>query len=57
MAIKNIVDEGLNAGEVIILVTLDTQTAFDAAWWPNKLKSLQDCGCPKNFVLLSKELP
>jgi len=47
MAVKNIVDEGLNAGEVIILVSLDIQTAFDAAWWPNILKSLQDCGCLK----------
>ena len=54
MAVKNIVDEGLNAGEVIILVSLDIQTAFDAAWWPNILKSLQDCGCPKNLFYLVK---
>jgi hypothetical protein len=31
MAVKNIVDEGLKAGEVLILVSLDIQTAFDAA--------------------------
>jgi hypothetical protein len=43
MSVKNIVDEGLKAGEVIILVSLDIQTAFDAAWCPNILKSLQDC--------------
>jgi hypothetical protein len=43
MAVKNIVDEGLKAGEVIILVSLDIQTAFDAAWCRNILKSLQDC--------------
>jgi len=40
MAVKNIVDEGLKAGEVVILVSLDIRTAFDAAWWPNILKSL-----------------
>jgi len=54
MAVKNTVDEGLNAGEVIIPVCLDIQTAFDAAWWPNILKSLQDCGCPKNLFYLVK---
>ena len=32
MAVKNTVDEGLNAAEVIIPVSLDIQTAFDAAW-------------------------
>jgi hypothetical protein len=54
MAVKNIVDEGLKAGEVIILLSLDIQTAFDAAWWPNILKSLQDCGCPRNLNYLIK---
>ena len=54
MAVKNIVDEGLLAGEVIILVSLDIKTAFDAAWWPNILKSLQDMGCPRNLYYLTK---
>jgi hypothetical protein len=54
VAVKNTVDEGLNAGEVIILVSLDIQTAFDAAWWPNTLKSPQDCGCPRNLYYLIK---
>jgi hypothetical protein len=54
MAVNNIVDEGLKAGEVIILVSLDIKTAFDAAWWPNILKSLQDSGCPKNLFYLVK---
>jgi hypothetical protein len=53
MAVKNVVDEGLKA-EVIILVSLDFQTAFDAAWWPNILKSLQDCGCSRNLYYLIK---
>jgi hypothetical protein len=54
MAIKNIVDEDLKTGEVIILVSLDIQTDFDAAWWPNILKSSQDCGCPRNLYYLIK---
>ena len=33
MAVMNIVDEGLNAVE-IVLVSLDIQSAFDADWWP-----------------------
>jgi hypothetical protein len=49
MAVKNIVDEGLKPGEVIILVSLGIQIAFDSAWWPNILKSLQDCGCPRKL--------
>jgi ribonuclease HI len=54
MAVKNIVDEGLLAGEVIILVSLDIKNAFDAAWWPNIIKSLQDLGCPRNLYYLTK---
>jgi hypothetical protein len=53
MAVKNILDEGLKAGEVITLVRLDIQTTFDAAWWPNILKSSQDCGCPRNLYYLT----
>ena len=52
MAVKN-TDVGLNA-DVIILRSLDIQTAFDAAWWPNIHKSLQDYGCPKNLFYLVK---
>jgi len=40
MAVKNFV-EGFKAGEVIVLVGLDVRGAFDTAWWPNILKSLQ----------------
>jgi len=34
MAVKNVVIEGLTAGDVIVLVSLDVKGAFDAAWWP-----------------------
>jgi hypothetical protein len=54
MAVKNIVDEGFKAGEVRKLVNLDIKTAFDSAWWPNILKSLQYCGWPRNLYYLIK---
>ena len=54
MVIKAIVQEGLAAGEVRALVSLDVQGAFDAAWWPGILKELRTCGCPKNLYELTK---
>ena len=35
MAVKDVVEEGLLAGELIVLVSLDVKGAFDAAWWPS----------------------
>jgi len=54
MAVKSIVEESLNAGEVVILVSLDIRSAFESAWWPNIIKSLQDCRCPKNLYYLKR---
>jgi hypothetical protein len=34
MGVRDFVKEGLTAGEVIVLVSLDVKGAFDAAWWP-----------------------
>jgi hypothetical protein len=34
LVIKDLVRESLDSGEVIALVSLDVQGAFDAAWWP-----------------------
>ena len=49
MAIKDFVQQGLAAGEVIALVSLDVLGAFDAAWWPEIMKELRKCRCPKNL--------
>ena len=49
MVIKIFVEQGLACGEVIALVSLDVQGAFDAAWWPGILKELRECKCPKNI--------
>jgi hypothetical protein len=44
MAVKDFVENGLAAGEVIVLVSLDVKGAFDAAWWPSILNGLKACG-------------
>jgi len=53
MAIKDFV-QGLAAGEVIALISLDVQGAFDADWWPAILNELWECKCPKNLYELTK---
>jgi hypothetical protein len=54
MAIKDFVQEVLAAGEVIALVSLYVQGAFDAAWWPGILKELRECRRPKNIYELTR---
>ena len=54
MVIKAVVKEGLAAGEVIALVCLEVQGAFDATWWSGILKELRACGCPKYLYELTK---
>ena len=53
MATKDFVKESLEAGEVIVLVSLDVQGAFDAAWWPGLLREMKDCKCPRNLYKLA----
>ena len=53
MAIKSFVQESLDAGEVIALISFDVQEAFDAAWWPGVLSELKDCKCLKNLYKLT----
>ena len=47
-------EQGLARGEVIAIVSLDVEGAFDAAWWPGILKELRECKCPKNIYELAK---
>ena len=49
MAVKDYVEEGLVAGELILLISLDVKCAFDVAWWSSILIGLEACGCPKNL--------
>jgi hypothetical protein len=34
MAVKGFIDEGLAAGEIIVIISLDVKGAFYEAWWP-----------------------
>jgi hypothetical protein len=49
MVIKAAVQESLEAGDVIALVSFDVHGSFNAAWWPGILKELRACDCPKNL--------
>jgi hypothetical protein len=44
----------MRQGHIAILVSLDVQGAFDAAWWPSILKTLKEFNCPKNPYNLAK---
>jgi len=46
-------EDGFRTGEVIILVSLDVEAAFNVAWWPAILKSLNDSRCPRNLYNLT----
>jgi len=54
MVVKDIVQDSLAAGDVIALVSLDVQGAFDAAWWPVILKEMRDCVGHQNLHTLTK---
>ena len=53
MAVEEFVEEGLAAGEITVLISLDVKGAFDAAWWPSILNGLKAYNCPKNLYNLS----
>jgi len=55
MVVKEFVQDSLAAGDVIALVVLDLQGAFDAAWGPAILKEMRDCGSPKNLYKITKK--
>jgi hypothetical protein len=54
MAVKNLVEKGLVAGEVTVLVSQGVKGIFDAAWWPSILNGSKACGYPKNLNNLTK---
>jgi hypothetical protein len=54
VAVKGFVEEGLAAGEIIILISLDFKGTFDAAWWPSIVNGLKAYNCPKNLYNVSK---
>jgi len=53
-ALIDYIEEGFSSGEITVLVSLDVEGAFNLAWWPSILKSLNDSGCPRNLHNLTK---
>jgi len=53
MAVKEFAEERLRQGLITILVSLGVKAAFDAAWWPCILKTLQEFNCPRNLYYLT----
>jgi hypothetical protein len=49
MAVKGFLEESLAAGEVTVLVSLDVQGTFDAAWSSSILNVLKAFDCPQNL--------
>ena len=54
MALKEFVQEGFSKGEITVIVSLDVEGAFNSAWVPSVLNSLQESGCPRNLHNLTK---
>lgn len=54
LALKDYIEDGFRLGEVTILVSLDVEATFNAAWWPAILKSLNDSRCPRNLHNLTR---
>lgn len=54
MAVKEFVESSLTAKMCVIMVSLDVQGAFDAAWWPSILKTLHEFNCPGNLYNLTR---
>jgi len=53
MAIKYFIKESLEAGKVIVLVSLDVQGAFYAAWWPGVLREMKVWKCSRYLYKLA----
>jgi hypothetical protein len=52
MAVKKFVEESLQNGQYVVLVSLDVQGAFDAALWPSILNALRELNCPKKMNII-----
>ena len=55
MVVKEFLEPELVKGKVAIMVSLDVQGAFNAAWWPAILKGLRDAECPRNLYQLTQD--
>ena len=54
MALKDYVQDSVNDGHYVEVISLDVKEALDAAWWPGILASLRNLRCPGNLYRLSR---
>jgi len=54
MAVKEFIEVGLSAGEILVLISLDVKGAFDAAWWSSIQNVLKVITTPKTFTKYRK---
>jgi hypothetical protein len=53
-SLKEFVQEGFSKGEITVIVSLDVGGAFNSAWAPSVLKSLQESVCLRILYNLTK---
>jgi hypothetical protein len=49
MALKFFIQDSLNDGQYVALISLEVKGTFEAAWWPSILTSLKTLKCPRNL--------
>jgi hypothetical protein len=54
MAVKQYALSHIQQKNYVIMVSLDVQGAFDAAWWPSILCNLRALNCPRNLYNLAR---
>jgi len=52
--VKEYIEEGFRRGHITIIISLDVQGAYYAAWWPSILHNLKILDCPKNLYNLTR---
>ena len=50
--LKDFVQESINKGQIVALVSLYVKGAFEAAWWPGILAALRNLRCLRNLYKL-----
>jgi len=54
LAVKQYAQSHIRQRNYVIMVSLDVQGAFDAAWWPGILCNLRATNCPRNLYNLAR---
>jgi len=54
MAVKQYALSHIQQKKYVIMVSLEVQGAFDAAWWPSILCNLRALNCPRNLYNLAR---